>query len=85
MTYEELYNKANRMLDNNEITIGEYEDMIEPLKVEIEPEQKTGHWYKKETFNGHWKCCCSECDYGGRFEWIACPNCGAHMKNESNE
>ena len=35
MTYEELYDKANRMLDNSEITIGEYEDMIEPLKAEI--------------------------------------------------
>ena len=36
MTYEELYDKANRMLNNSEITIGEYEAMIEPLKAEIE-------------------------------------------------
>ena len=36
MTYEELYDKANRMLDSSEITIGEYGDMIEPLKAEIE-------------------------------------------------
>ena len=36
MTYLELYEKANRMLDNNEITLGEYEEMIKPLEAEAE-------------------------------------------------
>ena len=35
MTYLELYHKAGRLLDNNEITLGEYEKMIEPLEREI--------------------------------------------------
>lgn len=36
MTYLELYEKASRMLDNNEITLGEYEEMIKPLEAEVE-------------------------------------------------
>ena len=35
MTYKELYDKADRMLYNSEITFGEYETMIKPLKTEI--------------------------------------------------
>lgn len=35
MTYLELYEKANKMLDNNDITIGEYEKMIKPLVAEV--------------------------------------------------
>lgn len=35
MTYMELYEKANRMLDSNEITLGEYEEMIKPLDAEV--------------------------------------------------
>lgn len=35
MTYQDLYEKAIRLLDNGENTIGEYEEMIKPLKREI--------------------------------------------------
>lgn len=35
MTYQDLYEKAIRLLDNSEITIGEYDEMIKPLKHEI--------------------------------------------------
>lgn len=35
MTYIELYEKATRQLEKSEITLGEYEEMIEPLKREI--------------------------------------------------
>ena len=35
MTYQDLYEKAIRLLDNGEITTGEYEEMIKPLKREI--------------------------------------------------
>lgn len=35
MTYLELYEKATRLIDNGEITIGEYEEMIKPIKREI--------------------------------------------------
>lgn len=35
MTYQDLYEKAIRLLDNGEITISEYEEMIKPLKREI--------------------------------------------------
>lgn len=51
----------------------------------VTPKSRTGYWYKKELPNGHWKCACSECDYGGRFEWIACPNCGAAMSKQESE
>lgn len=35
MTYIELYERACRKLDNGEITLGEYERMIQPLKQEV--------------------------------------------------
>jgi hypothetical protein len=35
MTYLELYEKAQKMLDRNEITLGEYEKMIKPLEAEV--------------------------------------------------
>ena len=35
MTYVELYEKAIRQLEKSEITLGEYEEMIEPLNREI--------------------------------------------------
>lgn len=38
MTYIELVRKADRQLDSGEITLGEYEQMIEPLEREIQPD-----------------------------------------------
>ncbi len=38
MTYRELLYKATRLIDNNKITIGEYEEMTKPLDREIEQE-----------------------------------------------
>ena len=35
MTYLQLYDKARKLLDNSEITLGEYLDMIKPLGDEI--------------------------------------------------
>lgn len=35
MTYLELYEKATKLVDSGEITIGEYEKMIEPLNTQI--------------------------------------------------
>ena len=82
MTYEELYDKANRMLDNSEITIGEYETMIEPLKVEIKPERKTGKWIKSDIGGAK---VCSVCQaHMGLSSFKFCPNCGADMKSEDN-
>lgn len=36
MTYYELWQDAIRKLDNNEITLGEYEKMITPLHREVD-------------------------------------------------
>lgn len=38
MTYFDLIRDADRQLDDGRITIGEYEQMITPLKQEIQPE-----------------------------------------------
>lgn len=40
MTYLELIQEADRKLDKNEITIGEYEEMIKPLKNELPKEEE---------------------------------------------
>lgn len=38
MTYKELYEKAAAMLDRGKITLGDFNKMVKPLDVEIQPE-----------------------------------------------
>lgn len=40
MTYLDLIRDAERQLDDGQISLGEYENMIEPLKQEIHTERK---------------------------------------------
>ena len=40
MTYRDLMYKATRMINNNEITLGEYENLTRPLDREIDEENK---------------------------------------------
>ncbi len=44
MTYLDLLRDAVHKLDKGDITLGEYDRMLEPLKQEIQPERKPGHW-----------------------------------------
>ena len=91
MTYYDLMVSANRKLDNNEITLGEYEKMIEPLKREIEPERKTGHWiiHSDDLFPSESTQECSECHEHQPLDWRHsdnyCPNCGADMREVQDE
>ena len=41
MTYKEIYEKAANMLDRGEITLGDFNKMVEPLNSEVHPEP---HW-----------------------------------------
>lgn len=36
MTYRELFFKANRLVDEGEITLGEYDEMTKPLDRDVE-------------------------------------------------
>ena len=50
MTYKEIYEKAANMLDRGEITLGDFDKMVEPLNSEVHPEP---HWIpvtKEEMF-----------------------------------
>ena len=49
MTYLQLYDKARKLLDNSEITLGEYLDMIEPLGDKIIVRCKDCKYYNAET------------------------------------
>ena len=88
MTYIELYNRANRMLDGNEITLGEYEEMIKPLNKNINYE--TAYWVKAKgmmppEYFGHYYC--SNCEGLAMRDWKKhktvlsdyCPHCGYKM------
>ena len=91
MTYMELYNRANRMLDENEITLGEYEEMIKPLNKNINYE--TAYWVKAQGMMppehfGHYYC--SNCEGWAMRDWLRhktvlsdyCPHCGYKMVKE---
>ena len=90
MTYRELYEKATRQLEHNEITLGEYEEMTKPLDQKI---RNVGIWIKKKSF-GDWKdylkcSCCGDSTYDAEKEDCTeflnyCPTCGAEMRGCEN-
>ena len=79
MRLSKVYEDAEHRLERNEITLGEFERLVD-IEV-IEP--KRGEWISLH--NGKWKC--SECGIEvliyakGNF----CPNCGAKMKGADDE
>lgn len=87
MTYLELYNKATYRLDHSLINLGQYDNMIRPLRKEIEPEKKTCMW--KLIGNEKYECTCCKVVYTSHQlstlqNYITdklfpkfCPNCGA--------
>lgn len=95
MTYLDLIRSAEYRLDKGHITLGRYEEMIEPLKREIQPEPHEGHW-----IGGDGSYICSECgsnpiDFinttGASFDAYVeipmdyCPSCGADMRGGNIE
>ena len=84
MTYLELYEKATRQLEKSEITLGEYEEMVEPLNSEI-PTRKHGEW-EEEVFDlganlpVRVAYQCSECGNYFDSEFNFCPHCGTDMR-----
>jgi hypothetical protein len=87
MTYLDLLRDAVHKLDKGDITLGEYDKMLEPLKREIQPERKPGYWMIKEGELAFWDVC-SECKkmvmHKAPF-YNFCPHCGADMRGEKNE
>ena len=87
MTYYELFTKAENLLIKNKITLGEYEEMVQPLN---EEERKEGEWIKVKSARGGYEC--SEChnyapSYQGGGEHLSnfCPNCGAKMYEDDKD
>ena len=93
MTYLDLIRSAEYKLDKGNITLKKYEEMIKPLKREIQPEPHKGHW-----IGGDGSYICSECNgspmdfidtMGASFDIYVetpmnfCPNCGADMRGEN--
>lgn len=64
MTYLDLIRNADYKLDNDAITLGEYEQMIEPLNREIQPEPKKSVWLRMYDRDG---------------EYYRCNNCGKEL------
>lgn len=86
MTYRELLYKAQRLINNDEITLGEYEEMTKPLNEEV---RKVGKWKRKPIRNYKGGCIgvemiCSCCNKDNRHDEYMdfCPNCGAKMEGE---
>ena len=140
MTYKELYDKALWDLEHNNITLGEFEELTEPLNKEIPKEEqtdgdlisrkevekccldgwnkdykdiledirklpsseKTAEWIKQKSGDELFpeEIVCSKCYHSNShldfdehnnpigkvfLESKYCPNCGAKMKEESEE
>lgn len=91
MTYRELLYKAQRLINKNEITLGEYDEMTKPLDEEV---RKAGKWiFTKTIFDKYGSTVeCQSC----RKKWKTydeirwkkenkfCPNCGAEMRGTAN-
>ena len=78
MILSKVYEDAEHRLERNEITLGEFERLVD-IEV-IEP--KRGEWVDDD-FVGQYRC--SECDYYAIDEYDYCPNCGARMKGADDE
>lgn len=80
MTYYELFTKAENFLIKNKITLGEYDEMVQPLNEEV---RKVGKWIDAGWDGEKCSLCGWNIDdtyYVPQFEY--CPNCGARMKGE---
>ena len=90
MILSKVYEDAERRLERNEITIGEFGRLVD-IEV-IKP--KRGEWI---VYEGEWKdfdyyppkCKCNQCGYEEDLYILNakptdfCPNCGADMRKES--
>ena len=90
MILSKVYEDAENRLKRNEITLGEFERLVD-IEV-IEP--KHGKWIGEadgyadgELIYDTWYC--SNCDYVVDDDepptWNYCPNCGARMRDTDNE
>lgn len=82
MNAVEIYEKAQRSLNRNEITVGEFEEQIAVLK-DVEPVVH-GRWITHNKGQNNW-CECSECNTVGSPFWKRCPVCEAKMDGERRE
>lgn len=89
MILSKVYEDAERRLERNEITLGEFERLVD-IEV-IEP--KRGEWVWQSSTTGSFterRYKCSNCQYGvvtqreePRYNF--CPNCGARMKGADDD
>lgn len=81
MILSKVYEDAERRLERNEITLGEFEQLVD-IEV-IEP--KCGEWIELgELDGGYWKCsaCGTPTEAYSAFKIYAyCPFCGARMED----
>ena len=87
MILSKVYEDAEHRLERNEITLGEFERLVD-IEV-IEP--KRGEWKWRLADNGWKDIYCSECGYTKNvdihvhLDWNFCPNCGADMREREGE
>ena len=86
MILSKVYEDAERRLERNEITLGEFERLVD-IEV-IEP--KRGEWIDRSDggriLNPWWETYeCSKCGQYGTRIWNFCPNCGADMREREGE
>lgn len=81
------YEKAEGLLEADKITIGQFDEMLKPLR-DVEP-VRHGKWEQVDEqphFRKHFhRMCCSECRHEGYKSYPYCPHCGAKMDGEEQE
>lgn len=86
-----IYEDAVRKLEKSKITLGEFEQIIAPLRNVIQT--KHGKWipeYKTPYHNGYYKIpsycsCCKDYYTQSPEEMNFCPNCGADMRGSKDD
>ena len=86
MILSKVYEDAERRLERNEITLGEFERLVD-IEV-IEP--KRGEWVDDDEHAEYYWANCSVCGlqidvHENRGYHNYCPNCGARMKGADDE
>lgn len=80
----EIYERAERRLERSEISLGEFESIIDPLR-RLYYDRPQGEWKPKNHHTDYCSNCGFEETQWRTVDYNFCPSCGARMKGADDE